>query len=177
VSQNARPVGRSNNSSKLWTAQDVKKIGFVGLGAMGIGMAKTLTNAGYEVYGYDVYPPSVENFVAASEGAHDASSPSEAASGAQVLILMVQNAKQAQDVLFGSGKAAEALPRGSVIILNSTVPPSAAREIRQKLVALGRDIDLVDAPVSGGVARAASGQLTVSDTLCIDMPIANDSNR
>ncbi|EHK96582.1 putative Uncharacterized oxidoreductase ygbJ [Glarea lozoyensis 74030] len=161
VSENARPADKLSSSSKSWTANDIKKIGFVGLGAMGIGMAKTLTKAGYQVQGYDVYPPSVEKFVAASESATAATSPSEAASGAQALILMVQNAKQAHDVLFGSGKAAEALPHGSVVILNSTVPPSAAREIRERLVAVGKDLDLVDAPVSGGVARAASGQLTI----------------
>ncbi len=75
---------------------------------------------------------------------------------------MVQNASQADDVLFGSGKAADSLPNGSVVILSSTVPPTFVRELRARLVGLGRDIDLVDAPVSGGVVRAANGQLTVS---------------
>lgn len=130
---------------------------------MGKGMALTLAKAEFQVCGYDVYHPSIEKFVAeAGENATVAASPAEAASDAQILILMVQNASQAEDVLFGSGKAAAALPDGSVVILSSTVPPSSARSLRQRLIDTGKGIDLVDAPVSGGVVRAAQGQLTVS---------------
>jgi 3-hydroxyisobutyrate dehydrogenase-like beta-hydroxyacid dehydrogenase len=90
-----------------------------------------------------------------------ASSPAEAAKGTAALILMVQNAVQAWDVLFGAGKAAEELSDGATVILSSTVPPSEARRIGDKLESLGRGLSLVDAPVSGGVARAAKGDLTV----------------
>ena len=144
------------------TPMEISKIGFIGLGAMGSGMATSLVRAGYAVHGYDIYKPSVEKFVSSSEkNAFSAASPAEAASEAQVLILMVQNADQASDVLFGSGKAAAALPSGSNVILSSTVPPSFTRDLGERLTALGRNINLIDAPVSGGVARAASGELTV----------------
>lgn len=163
VHEHASTVANAQPPNSMPT-DEIRKIGFIGLGAMGKGMAESLTKGGFQVCGYDVYQPSIENFVAAGgKNATAAKSPAEAASGAQVLILMVQNAHQAEDALFGSGKAATALPEGSVVILNSTVPPSFARSLRQRLVELGNGIDLIDAPVSGGVARAALGQLTVSD--------------
>lgn len=143
------------------TPVEINKVGFVGLGAMGIGMATSLAKAGFAVCGYDIYQPSVEKFLKLGEKTSGAQTPAEAAADAQVLVLMVQNAVQAEDVLFGSGKAAGSLPNDSMIILSSTVPPSFVRSLRSKLVALGRNIDLVDAPVSGGVVRAANGQLTV----------------
>jgi 3-hydroxyisobutyrate dehydrogenase-like beta-hydroxyacid dehydrogenase len=114
------------------------------------------------VHGYDVYPPSTQKFIEVGGKSAAAESPSDAAAGAQVLILMVQNAAQAEDVLFGAGGAADALPHGSVVILCSTVPPSFVRTTGQRLVDMGKNLDLIDAPVSGGVARAAKGQLTVS---------------
>jgi 3-hydroxyisobutyrate dehydrogenase-like beta-hydroxyacid dehydrogenase len=158
----AKPEDVAKTLTPSVTPNEITKVGFVGLGAMGIGMAVSLVKAGFKVAGYDVYPPSTEKFVATGGSASAAQSPAEAALDAQILILMVQNASQAEDVLFGAGKAAETLPNGAVVILNSTVPPSFVRGLRTRLVDLGRNIDLIDAPVSGGVARAALGQLTVS---------------
>jgi 3-hydroxyisobutyrate dehydrogenase-like beta-hydroxyacid dehydrogenase len=145
------------------TPNEVDKVGFIGLGAMGLGMATSLVKAGFHVCGYDVSSGPMTEFVAVGEKAKAASSPAEAALDATVLILMVQNATQVEDVLFGSGKAAEKLPNGSVVVLNSTVPPSFVRSLRSRLLDLGKELELVDAPVSGGVAKAANGQLTVSD--------------
>jgi 3-hydroxyisobutyrate dehydrogenase-like beta-hydroxyacid dehydrogenase len=145
------------------TPNEIDKVGFIGLGAMGLGMATSLVKAGFHVCGYDVSPHPITEFVAAGEKAEAASSPAEAALDAKVMILMVQNASQVEDVLFGSGKAAEKLPSGAVVILNSTVPPSFTRSLRSRLLDLGKELDLVDAPVSGGVTKAANGQLTVSD--------------
>jgi 3-hydroxyisobutyrate dehydrogenase-like beta-hydroxyacid dehydrogenase len=139
----------------------VNKIGMVGLGQMGFGMASSLLRAGFTVCGYDVHQPSLDRFLSAGNNAKAASSPSDAASGADVLILMVQNATQVEDVLFGSGNAAEHLSRGSVVILNSTVPPSFVRSIDKRLVGLDKNIGFIDGPVSGGVARALKGDLTI----------------
>lgn len=143
------------------TPNEIHKIGFVGLGAMGIGMAQTLVKAGFPVSGYDVYGPSIQRFIAGGGKSSAAESPAEAAIQAEIFILMVQNAAQAQDVLFGTGNAAASLPDKATVILNSTVPPTFVRQLREQLVALDRGIDLIDAPVSGGVARAAAGQLTI----------------
>uniref|UniRef100_A0A8H7TJ30 Uncharacterized protein n=1 Tax=Bionectria ochroleuca TaxID=29856 RepID=A0A8H7TJ30_BIOOC len=137
-------------------------VAVIGLGAMGQGMARSLVRGGFaSVKGYDTYPPSIEKFVSAGGNALAASSPAEAAKDSEVLVIVVQNAAQVEDVLFGSGKAADALPNGASVVLSSTVPPSFAKEIEQRLNGLGRGIGLVDAPVSGGVVRAAQGQLTI----------------
>ncbi|KAJ0338383.1 hypothetical protein COL154_007830 [Colletotrichum chrysophilum] len=143
------------------TPLEISKIGMIGLGAMGQGMAGTLLRAGFPVHGYDVYEPAIDKFVATGGKATKASSPSDAAKGADLLVLMVQNAAQAGDALFGSGKAAEVLPDGAIVILSSTVPPSFVRELESKLTNLGKGISLIDAPVSGGVVRAANGTLTI----------------
>lgn len=116
---------------------------------------------GFFVQGYDVYEPLVKRFLENGGKSSSAASPAEAAQDCEILVLMVQNAIQADDVLFGTGNAAASLPDNSTVILNSTVPPSFARKLRDQLTDLGRGIDLVDAPVSGGVARAAAGQLTI----------------
>lgn len=144
------------------TPMEVSKLGFIGLGAMGQGMASSLVRAGITVHGYDVYPPAIDKFVTKGGKAFAASTPADAAKDAEILVLMVQNAAQADDVLFGAGKAANALPDGAIVILSSTVPPSYVRELEKRLEALRRGITLVDAPVSGGVVRAANGNLTVS---------------
>lgn len=168
VHENAIPLSDESDIPGLTppgTPIEVTKIGFIGLGAMGLGMASSLVKAGFHVAGFDVYPPSIEKFVegAAGENASQAASPADAATSAQVLILMVQNAAQAEDVLFGSGKAAASLPDGATIMLNSTVPPAFVRNLAERVAKLGRRLDVIDAPVSGGVVRAANGQLTVSD--------------
>lgn len=133
----------------------------MGLGAMGAGMAASLVKAGFNVSGYDVYEPSIQKFVAIGGKASAAVSPAEASEGAEILVLMVQTAAQADDVLFGAEAAAKALPEGSVVILNSTVSPSAVRNLSERLSGLEKNLELIDAPVSGGVARAAKGELTV----------------
>jgi 3-hydroxyisobutyrate dehydrogenase-like beta-hydroxyacid dehydrogenase len=155
-------TAQSSSLTPSVTPLEISKIGFIGLGAMGIGMATSLTKAGFPVSGYDVYEPSIQKFLKSEGKVSSAKSPAEAAHGAELLLLMVQNAAQAEDVLFGSGKVADALPSNSIVILNSTVPPSFAKELGKRLAAVGRGLELIDAPVSGGVARAAQGQLTVS---------------
>lgn len=154
------------------TPLEISKVAFIGLGAMGIGMAKTLVRAGYHVAGFDVYEPSVQEFAAAGEKATAATSTIDVAERAEVLILMVQNAAQAEDVLFGSGKVASTLPSNAIIVLSSTVPPSFAKSLGQRLFDLGTGLQLIDAPVSGGVVRAAKGELTV----CLRSPCYIQTN-
>lgn len=139
----------------------ISKIGFIGLGAMGRGMAASLVRAGFVVQGYDVHTPAVQAFTQVGPEALPAASPSEAICGADVVLLMVQNASQIDNVLFGSGCGADTLSDNAVVIVSSTVPPEYVRKVNLKLNELGRGIVLVDAPVSGGVARAANGTLTV----------------
>ncbi|KAM5353397.1 hypothetical protein ACJ41O_000047 [Fusarium nematophilum] len=143
------------------TPHEISNIGMVGLGAMGQGMAASLLRAGFKVSGYDVFGVAIDKFVSNGGKATGVTSPAEAARDADVLILMVQNAQQAEDVLFGPGAAAKALPDNSTVVLCSTVPPSFVRELEAKLNKIDRGIRLIDAPVSGGVVRAANGTLTI----------------
>ncbi|KAL6364239.1 hypothetical protein LRP88_02156 [Fusarium phalaenopsidis] len=101
------------------TPLEISTIGVIGLGAMGQGMASSLVRAGFKVRGYDVFSPAVDKFAANGEEAIPTASPAEAAKGADVLVLMVQNAQQAEDVLFGSGAAAESLLDNSIVIMVS----------------------------------------------------------
>ncbi|KAL7268307.1 hypothetical protein RUND412_009074 [Rhizina undulata] len=137
------------------------KVGFVGLGAMGFGMATHLVHSGYHVHGYDVYPPSAERFKTA--GGTIAASPRDAAEGSEVFICVVVNAEQAEHVFFDSENGAvDALPQNATIALCSTVPAAFLSSVQERLFALGRsDINLLDAPISGGTIRAANGTLTI----------------
>lgn len=145
------------------TPPGVFKSGFIGLGAMGHGMAASLLRAGYVVRGLDVYEPAIARFLSNKGKAERATSAAEAVTGVEVVFLMVQNAAQVDSLLFGTGGAADSLAQGAIVILSSTVPPSYTKALEKRLNQLGKGIILIDAPVSGGVSRAANGTLTVSD--------------
>ena len=134
-----------------------QNIGVIGLGAMGMGMAQSLVRAGFIVKGYDIAPAAVQVLVDA--GGHAAATVAEAAAGADVLIVMVVNAAQAEDVLFGAGGAANTMSAGSVVMLSCTVSPAFARQTAERLQAIG--LEMLDAPVSGGPVRSAEGALSV----------------
>ena len=135
----------------------MQSIGFVGLGAMGAPMAKRLVTAGFGLSVFDVRQESAEPLV--ELGATAASSPREAAEGAEALVMMVVNAEQTENALFGEDGAAEALGTGSAVVAMSTVGPEAVRGLEGRLAERG--VRLLDAPVSGGVARAERGDLLI----------------
>jgi 3-hydroxyisobutyrate dehydrogenase-like beta-hydroxyacid dehydrogenase len=132
----------------------MKRIGFIGLGAMGGPMARNLAAAGFELAAFDV---DAERTRAAADdfGASAAGSAADAAEGADALVVMVTNAAQATEALSGDGGAAAALPAEAPVIVMSTIGPEAVRALAEE----GRP--LLDAPVSGGVARAETGDLLV----------------
>ncbi|KAG9252159.1 oxidoreductase [Emericellopsis atlantica] len=136
-------------------------LSFIGLGAMGFGMATNLIKEGYAVTGFDVWAPTLERFT--KEGGSTASTPAEAASGKNVCICMVATAQQAQEVLLdGEKPAVPALPKGAVVLLCSTVPCSYVQELEKAIHAAGRpDVHLIDCPVSGGAIRAGNGTLSI----------------
>lgn len=133
-----------------------KTIAFVGLGAMGGAMADTLIKKQFRVVGYDPRPEAVAHVKAA--GGHGAASVEEAARGADMLVLMVVNADQAENVLFDND-GLEALKSDATVVLCSTCAPDRIAEIARKVEKSGRHF--VDAPVSGGVTGAKSGSLTI----------------
>jgi 3-hydroxyisobutyrate dehydrogenase-like beta-hydroxyacid dehydrogenase len=137
--------------------RELQSAGFIGLGAMGVPMAKRIVSAGFDLSVFDVRPESADPLV--ELGARRAGSPREMAEGAEALVLMVVNSEQVEEVLFGGEGAAEVLSPESVVVVMSTVGPEAVRGIEERLA--GRGVRLLDAPVSGGVARAERGDLLI----------------
>src|SRR5918995_3967927 len=135
----------------------MQRAGFIGLGAMGAPMAKRIVSAGFDLSAFDVRPENTEPLV--ELGARQANSPRGAAEGSEALVLMVMNAEQVEEILFGGNGAAETLSPESVVVVMSTVGPEAVRGIEGRLA--GRGVRLLDAPVSGGVARAERGDLLI----------------
>jgi 3-hydroxyisobutyrate dehydrogenase-like beta-hydroxyacid dehydrogenase len=135
----------------------MQRAGLIGLGAMGAPMAKRIVSADFDLSVFDALPENAEPLVGL--GARRAGSPREAADGAEALVLMVVNAEQVEEVLFGEWGATEALSPESAVVLMSTVGPEAVRGIEGRLA--GRGVRLLDAPVSGGVARAERGDLLI----------------
>ncbi|QUJ69689.1 NAD(P)-dependent oxidoreductase (plasmid) [Photobacterium sp. GJ3] len=134
----------------------MNKIAFVGLGSMGLPMAKNLLGSGFEVRGYDMNPKALQALKEA--GGEACNSITAAVHQADLLVLMVVNAEQAEQVLSGDG-ALEALPPQAVVVLMSTCPADSVRELAKTVRASGREF--IDAPVSGGVAGAKNGSLTI----------------
>ncbi|MGA0795235.1 MAG: L-threonate dehydrogenase [Quisquiliibacterium sp.] len=139
------------------TGSTAKSVGIVGLGAMGLGVARSLLRAGFVVHACDMRAEVLATI--AADGAHPHQNPASLASQVDALIVLVVNAEQTDAVLFGEHGAAQQMKPGSVVIASSTVPPHYAEELGRKLAALG--LQHLDAPVSGGAARAASGEMTI----------------
>jgi 3-hydroxyisobutyrate dehydrogenase/putative dehydrogenase len=132
------------------------RIGWIGLGAMGEPMVRSAARSGIAIQGFDVD--------AAKRGIDEpdftfVDSIGAAAAGADLLVVMVTSQAQVESVLFGDDPAAEALAAGAVVMVMSTVGPSAIERWATQLAARG--IGIIDAPVSGGVSRAVTGDLLV----------------
>ncbi|TXM78006.1 NAD-binding protein [Methylobacterium sp. WL69] len=136
--------------------QDKNRAAVIGLGSMGAGMAGSLLRAGFTVAACDVNLDAVARFAAL--GGEPAADPAAAARGADVVICVVVNAAQTEAVLFGPGGAAETMAPGAVFVSSATMDPAIARRLGARLEATGRHY--LDAPMSGGAARALDGTLT-----------------
>jgi len=139
----------------------VTKVGLIGLGAMGSGMAKSLRRAGHDVHVYDIRLEVAQQF--AKDGGTACATLAELGAACDVVISVVVNAAQTEAVLFGpqgdgSGCAAT-MKKGSVFVMCSTVDPNVSIGFESRLKDLG--LLYVDAPISGGAARAASGEMTM----------------
>lgn len=134
-----------------------EKIGLIGLGAMGRGMAGSLRRAGYELYVADVRKEAADEFV--KEGGVACASPAEVAQHCEIIVSVVVNAAQTEEVLFGKNGAASAMKKGSVFVMCSTVDPNWSIALERRLNEIG--ILYLDSPISGGAAKAASGQMTI----------------
>ncbi|ETI25419.1 hypothetical protein G647_02192 [Cladophialophora carrionii CBS 160.54] len=161
-------------ASSTPTNQPYPAVAFIGLGAMGFAMSTHLVRTGFPVTGYDIYGPTLDRWRAtckeiASTGTTaatfaTATSPAEAVRHASVVCLMVANHHHVHSALFDTeGGAVHALPRDVTVIIHATIPPTQPSSVRDRLTReFGRpDVKLIDAPVSGGVARSINGTLTI----------------
>ncbi|SFJ22903.1 3-hydroxyisobutyrate dehydrogenase [Phyllobacterium sp. CL33Tsu] len=138
-------------------ASAASKIAVIGLGSMGFGMARSLKRAGLDVTGYDVESAAVQRFVA--EGGLGARTLAEAVKDADIVVSVVVNAVQTESVLFGPEGVGQAMRPGAVFVSSATMDPAVARGLARQVEALGRHY--LDAPISGGASKAASGELTI----------------
>jgi L-threonate 2-dehydrogenase len=132
-------------------------VGLVGLGAMGSGMAQSVRRNGFVLQVFDVRAGVAQRF--AQDGGTAAASAASLAAHCDVVVSVVVNAMQTEDLLFGAGGVAAAMRPGSVFVMCSTVDPKVSMGFEQRLQAMG--LLYLDAPISGGAAKAASGQMTM----------------
>lgn len=132
-------------------------VGVIGLGAMGLGIAQSLRRAKFDVRVFDVRQEAAQAF--ARDGGTACATAAELAAACDVVVSAVVNAAQTDEVLFGGGGAAAAMRTGSAFMMCSTVDPnwSSALEVRLE----ERGLLYLDAPMSGGAAKAATGELTM----------------
>ncbi|SFG87427.1 L-threonate dehydrogenase [Pseudomonas sp. NFACC45] len=135
----------------------ISNIGVVGLGSMGLGMARSLLRAGLPVWGYDIREDVRQAFSA--EGGQPVSGLSDSAALSDLLFIVVVNAAQTEQLLFGEQGIAARLRPGSVVIACATISAAAARRISERLAE--HQVLMLDAPISGGAVRAEAGELTI----------------
>ncbi len=135
----------------------MKTVGVIGLGEMGLPMARNLHTHGFDVRGYDIRDDAMRAF--RETGGRTAASAGEAAVDTDVIVVMVRTPVQAEDVVLGRGGVLESARLGAMLIVMSTIGVACMRSLGE--AARTRGIAFLDAPVSGGRARAEEGTLTI----------------
>ncbi len=134
-----------------------KKVGFIGLGIMGMPMARNLLKAGFDVVAYNRTWSKVEELV--TEGAKAANSPGEVAQECPIVITIVTDSPDVEEVVLGKDGVIEGVKPGSVVIDMSTISPKVTRYIAAQL--REKAAHMLDAPVSGGQWGAIKGTLAI----------------
>ena len=140
------------NNMKILTLN----VAAIGLGSMGYGIATSALRGGHKVWGKDINPEVMSRFV--SEGGQS-SNLKDAALNLDIVIVTVLNAAQTESVLFGDQGIIKTLQKGAAIISCATVPPDFAKDMAARCATFG--IHYLDAPISGGSVKAASGKLSI----------------
>ncbi len=135
----------------------MKTIGVIGLGEMGLPMAHRLVARGFAVCGYDIREEALSAF--RHTGGRVAASAGKAVADADAVVVMVRTAAQAEEVVLGSGGVLDQAHRDALLIVMSTIGVACMRRLGE--AARSRGIAFLDAPVSGGKARAEDGTLTI----------------
>lgn len=148
----------SSINAREYETQSPLRVAFLGLGVMGFPMAGHLAKAGHEVTVYNRTPAKAEAWVA-EFGGKSASTPREAAAGAQIVFCCVGNDDDLRGVVLGDSGAFAGMEPGAILVDHTTASAQVARELFD--IASEKDLGFVDAPVSGGQAGAQNGKLTV----------------
>lgn len=135
----------------------IKKVGFIGLGAMGKGMAFNLLNAGFEMIVYDLNPEILKTFEQA--GAKIANSPKEVALVSDVVMTMLPEPQHVESVYLGGNGLLEGAHEGLYLIDSSTVDPECNKKVCEASAKVG--VTMFDAPVGGSPMEAAAGNLVM----------------
>lgn len=133
------------------------KVGFIGLGVMGKPMSLNLLKAGHSLVVFDLSAEALEEVVAA--GATAAASPAGVASQCDKIFTMLPNSPHVRQVLLGENGVIHGIRPGTIVIDTSSIAPIAAREVAAKLAE--KQIEMLDAPVSGGQAGAIKATLSI----------------
>ncbi len=134
-------------------------IGFIGLGIMGKPMARNLVKAGFELVVHNRSRGAVDELVAESPAIAAADSPATVAQRAETVITMLPDSPDVRAVVFGEDGLLEAMAPGGLLVDMSTIAPATAIEVNAALS--GRDVGVLDAPVSGGDKGAVAGTLSI----------------
>jgi L-serine 3-dehydrogenase (NAD+) len=134
----------------------MQTIAFIGLGHMGLPMARNLLKAGFKLKVFDLLQAAVAEL--AKEGAQASSSAADAVLGADCVVTMLPASRHVEGLYLGDNGLLAALKPGTLVLECSTIAPESARKVHK--AAAERGIELLDAPVSGGTAGAAAGTLT-----------------
>jgi 3-hydroxyisobutyrate dehydrogenase-like beta-hydroxyacid dehydrogenase len=133
------------------------KIGFIGIGEMGLPMAKNLMESGYGVYFFDMNRDAMDEL--AKFGGTKCSSVGEVGESSEIIFVMVRTTAQAEAIVSGSSGLLDACRPGTCIIISSTIDPASVQKMAAE--AENKDIRLLDAPVSGGKQGAEAGTLSI----------------
>jgi 2-hydroxy-3-oxopropionate reductase len=135
----------------------MSKIGFIGLGIMGLPMSKNLLKAGHSLVVFDINKAAVEELKQA--GAEVGTSAKDVASKTNIIITMLPNSPQVKVVVLGENGVIEGARKGSIVVDMSSIAPLVSREVSEALAKKG--IRMLDAPVSGGQPKAIDGTMSI----------------
>ena len=135
----------------------MKKVGFIGLGLMGSGMAVNILKGGFPLTVWNRTSSKMDELVEA--GANAADSPREVAENSEIIVTIVTDSSDVKQVILGDEGVIKGVNPGSILIDMSTISPIVTKEIAEELKK--KDVDMLDAPVSGGVIGAREGTLSI----------------
>ena len=134
-----------------------ERVGYIGLGIMGMGMARNLLKAGFTLSVWNRTASKADAL--AAEGATARATPAEVAANSDIIVICVSDTPDVEAVLLGENGVIHGVQAGSLVVDCSTISPQATQVMAEKLAAKG--VAMLDAPVSGGSEGAAKGTLSI----------------